>query len=157
LGFGCIETDNSLLAEMVAIKRALEYIVSHNLSQYEIELHCDVISIIKFFNENNYKNFLAEKGMVRYKKFVKSSLTVLPDIVGLLDSIKTPNIKFIKVKSKKDRFNNIVHTYAVFARSLCNAGKEYIYELQKIYELDDVISTNNYAVNNEVINTGKFK
>lgn len=132
----------------------MEYIVFHDLSQYEIELNCDVLSIINFFSENNYRNFLAEEGMVRYKKFVKSNLNVLPDIVDLLDSIKIVNVKFIKVKSKKDRFNNIVHTYATFARSSCIAGKEcsYIYELQKICGLGDVISTNNYTANHEVVN-----
>lgn len=81
-------------------------------------------------------------------------MNILPDIVGLLDTIQIPNVKFIKVKSKQDRFNKLVHSYAAFARSSCNAGKEcsYIYELQEIYGLGDVISTNNYIVNHEVVN-----
>ena len=40
LGLGCIETTNSLLVELVAIKRALEYVIFHDLSQYEILLMC---------------------------------------------------------------------------------------------------------------------
>lgn len=102
LGYGNTATEDALYIELLAIKRALEFIYYQNLSEYEIELCCDVLSIVHFFNDSAYKKYLVDDGKKCFRKFMTSNLDLLQDIIFLIESTDKGNIRFVKVKSKKN-------------------------------------------------------
>lgn len=129
IGYGNTTTENPIYMELLAIKKALEFLYCQKLFEYEIDLCCDVLSIIHFFNNRAYVNYLGVENKKRFRNFKKYYLELLHEIICLIESVKISNIRFVKVKSKKDEFNKLVHTYATFARNSNTVAEECLYIL----------------------------
>jgi ribonuclease HI len=117
--YGNCDASSSLEAELIAVTKALEYIIQYlgNLGDARFYINVDEGSIVDFITRKVYIRWNLYGWKVGEGKFRRKHIELWHKLMCLYQSFPKKRVFFTKVKSKVNRGNKIVHSIANFVTS----------------------------------------
>ena len=126
IGYSSIFVNNSSQAEILAVIYALKYLKYLNIECDYIEVRCDDINIIDFFNSKKFIKYPIKEWKKSDNEFMIDTKQLWYEFTCIINNFKGSKLIFKKEK-RGSQCNKVVHRYAQTASALNNAKDKLLY------------------------------